>query len=593
MKKARILILFLVIGLIVSLFTGCIPTIPTNSTDLEGERGLNDYDNYKIENVPYVSQGTHNWCLSASAAMVLSYYGRVISVEWIADNIDTGPDGARPSDMISYIENVLGYKVKNKGIDKGLSLEEIIKLLKEDTPIIALQALSLTNPGHHVRVIIGYDNDFKWLITHDPYYGEEHRIPYSDFEALNRGSWPFWKKSNLCKSIVIQTGGLQVEADVDPKNGTVPLVVHCVGFASGGPIPYTYQWEFGDGYWSEKGTGIEYRNLFYTYTKPGKWKPVLHVEDSDGKKAECTVKDIIVTPTLSGPVHNLTKDAYYATIQASIDDADNNNTIEVADGTYDESIIFPSGKKIILQSINGRSSTIIRGNNSSNTVTISNSMKGTTLEGFTVTHESGNSGRGIYSPGSFGYLNINNCSISNNNSDSVGGVGGGIFNYSSILTITASNISDNYSDFQGGGIYNDGGTITITTSNISDNFTDFGGGGIYNTHGGILTITTSNISDNFANFGGGGIYNCQSSTFTITGSTVSGNSINFYSGGIYIENTSGTCTIGGSSNTDTGNFNEFINNYKTGDVPSPNQHIQDSNGDCHTDYPYNYYTPDY
>ena len=37
MKKAKILMIFLVIGLIVGLFVGCIPTIPTNSSDLEGE----------------------------------------------------------------------------------------------------------------------------------------------------------------------------------------------------------------------------------------------------------------------------------------------------------------------------------------------------------------------------------------------------------------------------------------------------------------------------------------------------------------------------------------------------------------------------
>jgi hypothetical protein len=295
MKNTKILILFIVIGLIVSLFVGCIPTIPTNSTDLEGERGANNYDNYIINNVPYVSQqGLKTWCLSASAAMVLSYYGRDISVEWIADNIDTGPDGASSSDMIAYIENVLGYKVENIGINKGLSLEKIIKLLKEDTPIIACQALSLTDPGRHARVIIGYDNNFKWLIAHDPNYGEEYRIPYSDFEALNRPYWPFWKKSNLCYSIVIQTGGLQVEADVDPKNGTVPLEVHCIGFASGGPIPYTYQWEFGDGNWSEKGTGIEYRNLFHTYTEPGKYNPVLHVEDSNGNKGKCMAGVVLV-----------------------------------------------------------------------------------------------------------------------------------------------------------------------------------------------------------------------------------------------------------------------------------------------------------
>ncbi|MBE3100901.1 MAG: peptidoglycan DD-metalloendopeptidase family protein, partial [Firmicutes bacterium] len=136
-----------------------------------------------------------------------------------------------------------------------------------------------------------------------------------------------------------------------------------------------------------------------------------------------TISATFTLCTVTGPVHNISKDTYYDTIQAALDDADNNNTIEVADGTYDESITFPSGKVIILQSVNGASSTIIRGDDGSSTVTLDGSLEGITLEGFTITHADGLIGRGIYIAG--GSLIINNCIISGNSS---GTWGGGIYN---------------------------------------------------------------------------------------------------------------------------------------------------------------------
>ena len=87
---------------------------------------------------------------------------------------------------------------------------------------------------------------------------------------------------------------LNVEADVDPKSGTPPHTVQCLGFVSGGLMPYTYQWEFGDGWWSEKGMDIEHRDVFHTYLNSGKYKPILHVEDSGGKKRKCTAGEVIV-----------------------------------------------------------------------------------------------------------------------------------------------------------------------------------------------------------------------------------------------------------------------------------------------------------
>ena len=410
----------------------------------------------------------------------------------------------------------------------------------------------------------------------------------------------------------------------------------------------------------------------------------------------------------------------WLTIQHALSNTPDGGTIHVADGTYNESITFPDGKVITLQSVHDASSTIITGVHGSATVTCSNSPDGTTLQGFTINHKENETGRGINIGAC--YLTINSSTISDNSAGSGGGIynyggtititgistisdnstdniGGGIYNYGGTITITGiSTISDN-SAGSGGGIYNYGGTITITGGTISNNSASIAsvgyGGGIYNWHatltingdstisnnsanygGGIfnyedstLTITDSTISNNSAVYDGGGIFNHEDSTLTITGSsvirensadngsgggifnygtititggTISGNSADVYrgggifnnfgtltitgdstisnnsaadGGGIYhfgdntLDITGSTIsgnsaddgggiylysetdvTIGGSSDTDTGNFNEFTDNYKTGSPPSADQHIRNGSGDCHTDYPNNNFT---
>ena len=199
----------------------------------------------------------------------------------------------------------------------------------------------------------------------------------------------------------------------------------------------------------------------------------------------------------TGPVHNLTKDTYYNTIQAALDDADNNNTIEVDDGIYDESISFPDGNKIILQSVNGASSTTIRGNANTTTICLMSSPEGTTLEGFTITHESGNYGTGIALD--YSGVIINNCIISDNSGAYTGGISN---NDNCSLSITGSTISGN-----------------STFNNFNDN-----GGGIYNL--GSLTITGSTISGNSAGEDGGGIYIWNAILTNISGNTLCGNTSN-------------------------------------------------------------------
>jgi parallel beta-helix repeat protein len=294
------------------------------------------------------------------------------------------------------------------------------------------------------------------------------------------------------------------------------------------------------------------------------------------------------------PVHNLTKNTYYNTIQAALDDADSNNTIEVADGTYDETIGFPSGKKVILQSVNGPSSTTIRGDDNSSTVYLFNPLLGTTIEGFTITHAFGLIGGGIRND--LGNLTIYNCTVSNNYGSGIEnhgtltitgastvssntGVydGGGIYNHGTLTITGASAISGNTAYWSGGGIYNHG-TLTITgASTISGNNTYSNGGGIFNW--GTLTITASTISGNTADSSGGGIYIYSLST-TITASTISGNSADD-GGGIYIDVSSFIPTIGGSSSAEK---NTICGNYKSGNSPSLDQQIRDSSGDLYDAY---------
>jgi len=259
------------------------------------------------------------------------------------------------------------------------------------------------------------------------------------------------------------------------------------------------------------------------------------------KESECTnnwdfntdtvTSDVTLYAKWTGPVHNITQDIYYTTIQAAFDAANSGDTIVADDGSYAESITFPNGMLITLKSLNDASSTFITGVDGSATVICSSSLGGTTLEGFTINHESGNTGRGITI--TTGYLTIKNCNISNNSVTDYSG--GGIYNGNGTLDITGSTISGNSAEsagYHGGGIYNEYGTSTITDSIISSNSASDYGGGIYNEYGtSTITITGSTISGNSA-ADGGGIYNEQG-TATITGSIISSNSASNYGGGIY------------------------------------------------------------
>ncbi len=270
----------------------------------------------------------------------------------------------------------------------------------------------------------------------------------------------------------------------------------------------------------------------------------------------------------------------YSTIQAAIDDTDNDNitTVLVDDGTYMENINF-GGRAITVKSVNGSSLTAIDGG-SNGSVAIFNSgeTSSSVLDGFTIQNGGGvmwgggifidnssplirncyftsNSvsahGAGIYMSGSSS--TVENCTFSNNSA-----IMDGVIYINSSAAVITNCIFTNNSVRYGGGIYvrDSGSTVNISDTSISDNTakagtTGFGGGLCINNS--TVAITNINISGNSAYQFGGGVYITGSSNVTISGnSVINGNSTDTLDGGGIYVNGSILNITGGTVNNNIG-----------------------------------------
>jgi parallel beta-helix repeat protein len=205
------------------------------------------------------------------------------------------------------------------------------------------------------------------------------------------------------------------------------------------------------------------------------------------------------------------------TIQAAIDAAKPNDEIEVARGTYYETINF-KGKALWLHSRDGAAVTTIAGSSIGGPFTVycrSNEASATILEGFTITRG------GIF-----------------------GGVGGGMYNRDSSPTVTDCTFT-----FTEIAMWNEGSNPTVTKCTFSDNlesmanfgsnptvigctFSDnnamWGGvAGMHNRNGSPTVINCQFINNFSAN--GGAMWN-EASSPTIINCTFTGNTTSFFGG---------------------------------------------------------------
>jgi predicted outer membrane repeat protein len=193
-----------------------------------------------------------------------------------------------------------------------------------------------------------------------------------------------------------------------------------------------------------------------------------------------------------------------------------------------------------------------------------------TLSDLTLTGgTTGNSCGGAITMLPEGKLSIQNCTISNNNSDFAGGaicnLGGSIFisnstfaenvaknqggaienKQTSILTITNSTFKGNKGGADGGAIHNSKSELNITDSSFFENSAGGDGGGISSKDSdSTVNIMNSTIHDNAASINGGGVEQFDGQ-MTITRSTISNNTADLSGGGF--SNTFGRATIKNST----------------------------------------------
>lgn len=328
----------------------------------------------------------------------------------------------------------------------------------------------------------------------------------------------------------------------------------------GDPLTYTWIKDYGTFEGSTSGSTV-------TWEAPStKGNYTITCEASDGQASDSDQVVISVTDNgNSDPVHNLTKDTYYNTIQAAINSASSGNTIEVSPGIYYENIDF-LGKNITLQSIDPydssvRAETIIDGQDADSVVKFTGGETNqAVLKGFTI--QNGNAGAGpgggIKIVSSSPVITKNTVKGNISHSDhggggifichdaspliqdnyiynNQGGYGGGVYvgDHSS-PNIYKNKIEKNSSGLhRGGGVFVSGtSSPTVHYNTITRNSAEYGGG-ICIVEASSGTVKSNTVTINKARYGGG-IFCGEGSDPLISQNTFSGNSVTSYGGGLFI-----------------------------------------------------------
>lgn len=109
-----------------------------------------------------------------------------------------------------------------------------------------------------------------------------------------------------------------VEVSADPTQGEAPLTVQFSSAVTGGNLPLTYFWEFGDG-----GTSTD-PNPTHTYTNNDAYSAKLTVLDSDDDEGTDSVTIVVAPKTATMP--ELVVSSFGATLSRGQDDFENNDS---------------------------------------------------------------------------------------------------------------------------------------------------------------------------------------------------------------------------------------------------------------------------
>ncbi len=200
---------------------------------------------------------------------------------------------------------------------------------------------------------------------------------------------------------------------------------------------------------------------------------------------------VIFTLHLSATIIHIPDDQ--PTIQAGLEQADEGDSVMVAEGIYYENIIWPETAEIKLFG-NDTETTIIDANGNGSVIRFENYAVDTltVVANFTIQNASEN---GIYCYSS--NPKLSNLIIQNNS-------GGGVFCFNvSPIIMDNSIIRDNSSSLRGGGIRcNYTSNAVLLHCSINNNYSDLGGGGISAEGGSELELIYCVLNSNTATNGG-------------------------------------------------------------------------------------------
>ena len=281
-----------------------------------------------------------------------------------------------------------------------------------------------------------------------------------------------------------------------------------------------------------------------TNLNPGNYNCTLTISDPNAVNTPRVVQIVLHS---GGEFH---VPAQFPSIQDAIDQAWNNDTIIVADGTYtppDVRGFILADKQITLCSQNGPENCLIDCNDiGGRAFELIGLPPGTTLCGFTIINGYQENGGAIYCADST--LTIENCVINNCSADTGAAfycrdaqltisdcefyansatTGGAIYHQSGNSNLQNCTFTENTAE-NGGALYNQNSVLFLANCLFNSNSAtkrnfNYGGGGIFNKNSSPL-ITDCNFSDNSAVWDGGAILNYEYSSPTLINCCFRGNS---------------------------------------------------------------------
>lgn len=193
---------------------------------------------------------------------------------------------------------------------------------------------------------------------------------------------------------------------------------------------------------------------------------------------------LTITSASAGDIKIGDNESTYTTVSEAVNNSQNGDVIYIGTGNYNENNIQINHDLTISAKDNSQ---VTLNANQGKLFTVEKNAK-LTLIGITFINGKSDYGSIIYNNGQ---TNIKNCTFSNCEVDSYGGV---IFNNLGTLNVKNSTFKNNTANGQGGFLHNEAGNVKITDS-IFINNQAARGGAIYNHHG-FLTVDNSKFQKN-------------------------------------------------------------------------------------------------